>query len=158
MSSGSWDPTREVLLDSASAGASASPATGVTVRALVQEADRSLVQINAPVAGWVVYAEPFAPGWTAEVDGRPAPLLRANYAFSAVAITAGTHEVQRAYHPRSFTLGLAASTIALLLTIGFLWIIGKTHGGASSNLEEAPARIAEEGPAFLTANKIRWTK
>ena len=143
MGSGSFDPAQEVLLDSGQPGGGPSPASEPSVTVLARDPDRSLVRIDAPLAGWVVYAEPFAPGWTASVDGKPAALLRANYAFSAVAIAAGTHEVQRAYHPRSFTVGLATSTIALLLTIGFLWFIGRPQSGASPDPEEAPARIEE---------------
>ena len=138
MGSGSFDPTREVLLDSPGIPGAASPAAGGIVEVLAQDPDRSLVKITAPVAGWIVYAEPFAPGWMARLDSRPASLVRANYAFSAVAIPAGRHVLERVYRPRSVAIGLAASATALLLAIAFLWSVGRPNPGASSQRTEAP--------------------
>lgn len=54
------------------------------------------------------------PGWEARVDGRPAPLLRADYAFRGVALPAGRHEVELRYRPRALWAALAASGLAAL--------------------------------------------
>lgn len=73
------------------------------------------VQASGP--GYLVLSEVYYPGWQAEVNGRPAPVLRANYAFRAVAIpAAGTYRVHLRYAPRSFRVGAALS----LLTAAFL--------------------------------------
>ncbi len=62
------------------------------------------------------------PGWRATVDGAPAPLLRANYAFRAVRLEPGQHQVHLTFAPRSWRLGLAISGLTLLVLVGWgLW-------------------------------------
>jgi hypothetical protein len=39
------------------------------------------------------------PWWFAELDGRPAPILRANVMFRAVPIPDGRHEVRFRFQP-----------------------------------------------------------
>ncbi|HEV7216876.1 MAG TPA: YfhO family protein, partial [Chloroflexota bacterium] len=68
----------------------------------------------------LVISQPFAPGWTASVDGRPARLLRADYAFDGLALTAGSHDVVLRYLPAGLLAGLAAAVAALLLLAGSL--------------------------------------
>jgi uncharacterized membrane protein YfhO len=48
------------------------------------------------------------------VDGRKQPVLRANIVFRAVQLPAGRHEVVLAYWPRSLSIGLLVSCMALL--------------------------------------------
>ncbi len=68
--------------------------------------------------GWVVLADTYYPGWFAYLDGRPAPLLRANYAFRAVAVEAGEHVVEFRYAPRSFQSGVWISLTSGLICLG----------------------------------------
>jgi uncharacterized membrane protein YfhO len=69
--------------------------------------------------GYLVLGESWAPGWQAWVDGRPAPVLRANYVHRAVALSAGRHQVEFRYLPSAFRLGLyiSVSAIAVLLAL-----------------------------------------
>lgn len=46
---------------------------------------------------WLYYADSYHPGWTAYVDNRPVPIVRANLAFKAVHLPAGPHEVRLEY-------------------------------------------------------------
>ncbi|MBN1826103.1 MAG: YfhO family protein [Candidatus Eisenbacteria bacterium] len=62
-------------------------------------------------AGLLFLSETDFPGWEAAVDGVPAPILRADYAFRAVAIPAGEHEVSFRYRPRSFRRGVIGSAL-----------------------------------------------
>jgi len=72
--------------------------------------------VVAPRDGLAVILDPFYPGWTATVDGKPAPILRADFAFQAVPVSAGTHEIRLTYRNRWVELGAAVSagTLALL--------------------------------------------
>ena len=48
---------------------------------------------TAGSGGWLVVNDCWVPGWTARVDGSEAPVLRADYAFGAVPVPPGEHEV-----------------------------------------------------------------
>jgi uncharacterized membrane protein YfhO len=62
------------------------------------------------------------PGWRAAVDGRPARVLRADYALLAVGVAPGAHEVALWYRPPGFTLAtaLAGAGTALVLAGGLV--------------------------------------
>ncbi len=60
------------------------------------------VRIEADVphgGGYVVLNDVWHPSWTARLDGEPAPILRANVMFRAVAVPAGRHEVRFSFQP-----------------------------------------------------------
>jgi hypothetical protein len=76
-------------------------------------AERLEATIEAPDVGWVVVVDPHYPGWTAEVDGAETPILRANYAFQALPVTAGSHHIRLEYHNRWPRLGTALAGVAL---------------------------------------------
>jgi hypothetical protein len=58
---------------------------------------RAVVSCDGPCL--VVAARPWAPGWRAAVDGRPAPLVRANLAGLGVVSPPGEHTVELRYNP-----------------------------------------------------------
>jgi hypothetical protein len=72
------------------------------------------VEILASARGYLVLADMFYPGWRAEVDGRPAPLHRADVALRAVPVAAGHHVVRFLYRPWTATAGVFLSVISLL--------------------------------------------
>ena len=61
----------------------------------------------------------YYPGWRATVDGQPAPIERANYAFRAVYVPAGQHTVQFVFDPLIWKVGLAVSGLTLLGLVGW---------------------------------------
>ena len=64
---------------------------------------------------FLVLAEAAYPGWRAIVDGRAAPIVRADYVLRGLSLAAGEHRVLLEYRPRSFLLGLAVSAAALVV-------------------------------------------
>jgi uncharacterized membrane protein YfhO len=82
-----------------------------------------IISVALDQPGWVVLADTHYPGWMVTVDGQPAPLLRANYAFRAVAVPAGKHTIVFDYHPRSFAVGSWLTGLALL-TWGVAGVLG----------------------------------
>ncbi|HKO59427.1 MAG TPA: hypothetical protein VJ276_26400 [Thermoanaerobaculia bacterium] len=90
-----------------------------TARVLMQQrvADEALYTVDAPCAGYVVFADTRYGGWTARVDGRAADIVPADYAFSAVAVSAGRHVIEKRYRPQRLAAGAAGSLIALLLLL-----------------------------------------
>jgi hypothetical protein len=88
------------------------PAAG-SVRMLRYENQRVVCEVTADVPGHLVLLDSFYPGWRAYRDGREVPVRRADFAFRAVAVEAGTHTVEFRYQPRRFYLGLLISATAL---------------------------------------------
>jgi uncharacterized membrane protein YfhO len=80
------------------------------------------LDVGTEPVGYLFLSDPFYPGWRAEVDGQPATILQANYAFRAVPVPAGTHRVTMAFRPGSWYagLGITAFTLLLLLILGGL--------------------------------------
>jgi hypothetical protein len=75
--------------------------------------------------GYLVFSEPFYPGWKVFIDGKSTSVLRANYAFSAVFLPAGEHEVKRLYRPTSLLVGALSSMAfcCVLLSVTYRKII-----------------------------------
>jgi len=75
---------------------------------------RISIQTEAPAASLVVISQSHYPAWRAYVDGRPATIWRANYAFQALQVPAGRHQVQLIYQDRAFLTGAVLSGLGLL--------------------------------------------
>jgi len=78
--------------------------------------DEVAVEIDSPAVGVLVLAEAYAPGWTAEVDGEPVVVFRANFHNRAVVVPAGPSRVVFRYRPG----GRTALPVAFLIgLVGF---------------------------------------
>jgi uncharacterized membrane protein YfhO len=58
-----------------------------------------VVHTESARGGWLVLNDPWHPWWFATVDGRPAPILRANVIFRAVEVQAGRQVVTFRFRP-----------------------------------------------------------
>jgi hypothetical protein len=58
-----------------------------------------VIEADSLEGGWVVLNDVWHPWWRAEIDGRPAGLLRANVLFRAVEVPAGRHRVRMVFEP-----------------------------------------------------------
>jgi hypothetical protein len=136
----SWWPTDEAALDGLFPGALNDPGTvrlvgkGPTsppdhAETLAQrcmvEVERPediLLRCQSPKGGYAVLLDEWAPGWRAEVDGRPAVIERSDALFRAVAVPAGAHEVRLRYTTPGLWSGLLASALALVAVVGLgMW-------------------------------------
>jgi uncharacterized membrane protein YfhO len=59
----------------------------------------------------------FYPGWKAYLDGKKTNIYTANYAFRAIEVPVGKHEVKFVYRPDSFNTGLKITGFSFLLLI-----------------------------------------
>jgi hypothetical protein len=72
------------------------------------------IEVEAAEPSFVVVAQTYYHDWRAEIDGQPAPLLRADVAFQAVHVPAGGHKIHLFYRDRAFEIGAAISIAAWL--------------------------------------------
>ena len=77
--------------------------------------------------GWLVISQARYPGWKARIGGKEVPLLRANYAFSAIALPQGASEIEFSYEPASFRIGLWLSVASALVGALLLWRLGRRY-------------------------------
>lgn len=112
-------PNRGVIL-SAEPGltppAAPAAAKGLSYRAVLS--GHIEVPVQAARGGLVLFNDSYHPDWQAEVDGKAAKVLRANYKFMAVPVDAGDSTVVFRFRPRRFFLGLKLTALgaALLLS------------------------------------------
>jgi len=77
--------------------------------------ERVVIRATAGAPGYLVLTDAWFPGWRVWVDGAERPLRRADYAFRAVWLDRGTHEVEFRYRPAAFRWGLAVSALAAIV-------------------------------------------
>ena len=65
----------------------------------------------------------YYPGWKATIDGKKAEILRADYSFRALALSAGKHQIVFSYEPGVFYWGLRVSIFSLILFIVWLFFV-----------------------------------
>jgi len=87
-----------------------------SIALLRQEANRFTIQALIPQDGYLVLNDTWYPGWRVWVDGEEREVLRANYAFRAVRLEEGAHEVDFRYEPVSFHAGAAISGVAIVIS------------------------------------------
>jgi len=87
---------------------------------LRHERHRILIEAVTPKPGILVLSEVFYPGWQARVDGKPAEILRADYALRAVALPAGRHTVELVYRNRAALAGIGVSLAGLVVLIALI--------------------------------------
>lgn len=130
-----FDPEREIVLPEGPVLAQDGPVG--TSRVVSLRPDRVTLEADLRQPGYVVLVDAFDAGWKTTVDGRPAPLLRANVAFRAVSVPAGRHLVEMRYRPRSVVAGLWITALSLLAGLA-VWIAPLARA--------RPARPAAAGP------------
>ncbi len=116
-----FDPRREIVLPDGTPRPP-DPTFRGEARLLGFRPDRLQVRARLDGPGHLLVVEGWAPGWRASVDGVEQPVVRANAAFRAVALTAGEHAVEIVYRPIGARAGAAVSaTAALLCLLAACW-------------------------------------
>ncbi|HZN92879.1 MAG TPA: YfhO family protein [Myxococcales bacterium] len=92
-------------------------------RAQIARATHNSIEVDAVACqdAYLVVTDSYYPGWVAEVDGREAPVVRADYALRAVPLIAGAHHVVLRYRPASFGVGLALSIVSWATFAVVMW-------------------------------------
>ncbi|MBL8858053.1 MAG: YfhO family protein [Planctomycetes bacterium] len=120
-----FDPRQIVVLEGVDPAHDCGPNTQSDVNEPVEllARDDRTVRLRTTRArpGWLVAAIPWYPGWRVRVNGVETPLVRANYAFVAVALEAGTSEIVLRYEPVSMRAGFWISIASILLIVAWIF-------------------------------------
>jgi len=106
--------------------------------------------VTARGDGLLFLSIPYSPGWTATVDGKPAPIVRANVGFSGVAVPDGRHAIELRYRTPGLAVGVALSRWALVAFV--VLVIGHEGRAIVARRRRTRALVASEqdsvdGPA-----------
>jgi len=110
-----FDPSLEAVVEGdpgiAVAPTTAAPGTATYEQSVPEDVR---VGVHAEAPSIVVIRNAWDRGWSATVDGRPAPVLRTDYFLQGVPVPEGDHEIRLAYREPSIGLGIALSAVAWL--------------------------------------------
>ena len=96
------------------------------IRLTTYEPNRVVYETDNAGDGVAVFSEIYYPdGWQVSIDGKEAPLARANYVLRALYVPAGQHTIEMRFDPQSLhvTEGIAYAGLSLL-AIGALTAVG----------------------------------
>lgn len=126
---GSIDPRRTALVDArwyneVAGAANADPTARVTLEQY--RTNELTYRVKSANGGVVVFSEIwYGPDWMAEIDGQPAPYVRADYVLRAMKVPAGEHTVRfhvksKPYHTggRIAAIGSYVLLLLVLLAVG----------------------------------------
>ncbi len=116
LNASSFDLAATVLLERPTDCPLEAPAGAEQVHVTRRGNNRLTLEVHAAADGILVLSESAYPGWRAAVDGRAAPILRADYALRAVCVPAGDHQVTLTFAPLSLEVGAGITLATLLLT------------------------------------------
>jgi hypothetical protein len=103
--------------------------------------EHAQIRVRAEEGGVVLIRNPWDRNWQATVDGKPAPLLHADYVMQGVAVPAGTHTIDLYYRDTAIGIGLLISAVSwLLLLIAFVVLRRRESRGVSRAAESSPQR------------------
>ena len=109
------------------------PVTEATGRVLaIEERTQEIrLRVEADRPTVVVVRDAWARGWSALVNGRPEPVLRANGRHRAVPVPTGVSDVVLRYRPPGLGLGIVLSALSAVVLAG-LWIRGRPPAAAGA--------------------------
>jgi Bacterial membrane protein YfhO len=121
------------------ADARPAPGSGQVVTAVSYGPSESVWQVQSPEPGYLVTTDAYYPGWRAYVDGKPAPIYRANLAFRALRIPPGEHRVVYRYQPTWLPFAALLELLSsLAIVAGLVWSSARI--GKASRVSVDPDR------------------
>jgi hypothetical protein len=129
LTNANFAPQREVYLPvEARPFVTVSHASAAQILSFKSAAQHLEATVAATEPTILVVAQTYYHPWRAYVDGQPVRLWRANYAFQALVVPTGTHQVKLVYEDHRFYFGAAVSLATLGGCIGFFFRRQKTAG------------------------------
>jgi prepilin-type N-terminal cleavage/methylation domain-containing protein len=117
-----------------------------SARIVDDEGTHVAVAAALPAPGLLVLRDTYDASWSATVDGAPAPILRANGIYRAVALPAGAHVIRFSYRPKDFELGLILTVVTLLGFTGFAGFTRFRGSGSAVRVQRSTAEPLNRPP------------
>lgn len=117
-----FDPRRDVVVRQDELGnveLAERREAGESVRVVDEENSRVTLRASLKGPGVVVLGDAWAPGWSVEIDGKPARALQADVLLRGVVVPAGRHEVEWSYRVPGLRAGAVLSLLGLLVVLGW---------------------------------------
>jgi hypothetical protein len=127
----SFDPSRTALVEAPIALNSPNVDSNASATVAALSDTHIEVRTSSTTASFLITSDAYYPGWRASIDGREAPLYRADYAIRGVLLPPGPHTVSFDYGPRSFYAGATISALTLIALGGFILagVLFRRRGG-----------------------------
>jgi len=115
-----FDPRALALVEGEEGRVFGPPDPGAEVRISTFRPNLVELHSRSDEPALLVLSEVYYPGWVAEVDDQPAPIVRTDYILRGVALPAGEHRIRFVYRPLSVIIGVAISgaTVVALAGVG----------------------------------------
>lgn len=122
MRDGTFDPRDVVYLTSQPSDLgqiARTPVDTLAERVEITNYQNELVEMKATATTdrLLFMSDTWYPNWTATIDGKQTPIYKANYAFRAVKVPAGTHTLKFEYHDPRYETGKTLSLLSNILAI-----------------------------------------
>jgi hypothetical protein len=114
---GALDPSQTAIAETTLQSVEAGP-----VEISILESTEHSVRVHYSSAGATLlrFSIPYAPGWSARVDGILAPVVPMDYAFVGVVVPAGGRELSLTYRAPGLAVGMVTSVAGLVLLAAVL--------------------------------------
>lgn len=124
-----FDPTKTVLLEEQIPFHNTHDQEKGQVEILAYEPNRITLRTSTAADRLVYISDVYYPGWKAFIDGQSEKIYRANYAFRALPVPAGTHMITMVYDPDTVRWGWYISSLSVVLSIvTMIWVRQKLCG------------------------------
>ncbi len=124
---GTIDPKRTALVDARYFGevaGAAKPDPTANARLTEYRTNELTYQVNSANGGVVVFSEIwYGPDWKAEIDGKPAPYVRADYVLRAMKVPAGEHTVRFYIESKPYQVGGTISSVSSFVLLALVLLV-----------------------------------
>jgi hypothetical protein len=110
-----FDPIRDVVLDGKYERPPDAPASEGRAEVVVDHPAHLVAEVTSDTAGVLVWSRTYFAAWQATIDGRAAPVLRADGHLVGVEVPAGPHRVEVAWRAMPVYVGLGLAAAGLVI-------------------------------------------
>jgi hypothetical protein len=136
-----FDPAELAVLETDPGSAPTIGASAGTANYREASPEDVRIEAEASVPSILLVRNAWDEGWSATLDGRPVPVLRADGFLQGVALPAGRHDVRLTYREPAIGTGLALSAVVWLgfaLALAFVIVRGRLRAGGGAGGSMGP--------------------